>query len=499
MKKFLSVILAFILLMAFMPFAYAVTGRYIVTANFAAVYKSPNITSEKIAEITKNTYVDITEVRSNNFGKAYIAKDGVTGWIQMENLTKADEPSANTGIKEIVIKSFPTKTTYIDGLEELDLSGLKVASVDKNGKETVITGYSVYAPELKAPGEKTVKISYSPDGINYFYVSFTVEVVRVPVKSISIEKLPLTQYKEHAPLDLSALQIKTEFQDPSLNKVLTFEEIKNDSDYIITSCHGEAHGSRLEKGEHTINISYKYPDISCSFTVDVIPRKLVSLEIKQAPDSVTVYDRTKLPALDGLILEAKYDNGEIEDIYHYDCKAVCEPSQFMIGPGNMVDVYFGDLFVTINFIYSEVKPKGIRIQTPSPVLSFLKGEEIDLSGIRVYLYYTDGSFEEIFDYTISNIDYAFIGTQNIVVRYKEFSEVLPIIITAVFSKGDINADGKVTAGDARTVLRASVGLSTLAGATFFAGDADRDGRISAADARLILRASVGLENLYITL
>lgn len=498
MKKILSVISAFILLMSFIPFACAATGRYKVTATFAAVYKSPNITSEIIAEVTKNTYVDITEIRSNNFGKAYIAKDGVTGWIQMDTLTKVDTPSVNTDIKEITIKNMPKKTTYIDGTEELDLAGLTVAAVNKDNTETVITGYSVYAPELKVPGTKTVKIAYSPDTVNYFHVSFTVEVIRVPVKGISIVQLPKNQYKEHALLDLSELKIKTEFEDPSMDKVLTFEEIKNDPDYIITSCHSETDKSVLEKGEHTFNIYYKYQDIYCSFTVDVIPRKLVSLTIKQMPDSVVVYDKTKIPALDGLILEAVYDNGEAEDIYHYSCKAVCDPSQFVIGPGNMVDVYFGELFVTIDFRYSEAKPRGIKLQTPA-VLSFLKGEKIELSELRVFMYYTDNTFEEVRGFTVSAVDYTVEGSQNIVVRYKEFSEVFTIMISPYFSKGDINGDGKITASDARQVLRASVGLSTLAGMTFFAGDADRNDKITAADARLILRASVGLENLYITL
>lgn len=63
--------------------------------------------------------------------------------------------------------------------------------------------------------------------------------------------------------------------------------------------------------------------------------------------------------------------------------------------------------------------------------------------------------------------------------------------------GDVDADGKVTAADARLALRASVGLEkyTANSAPFTASDVDADGRITAADARLILRAAVGLEKL----
>lgn len=59
--------------------------------------------------------------------------------------------------------------------------------------------------------------------------------------------------------------------------------------------------------------------------------------------------------------------------------------------------------------------------------------------------------------------------------------------------GDIDGDGKVTAEDARTALRAAVGLENLTAEQKKAADIDGDGKITSADAREILRESVGLE------
>ena len=59
--------------------------------------------------------------------------------------------------------------------------------------------------------------------------------------------------------------------------------------------------------------------------------------------------------------------------------------------------------------------------------------------------------------------------------------------------GDVDGDGKVTATDARLVLRAAVGLELLTGDAFKKADMDKDGKITAADARLILRKAIGLE------
>lgn len=56
--------------------------------------------------------------------------------------------------------------------------------------------------------------------------------------------------------------------------------------------------------------------------------------------------------------------------------------------------------------------------------------------------------------------------------------------------GDVNGDGKVTASDARAILRAAAGLEELQDKQ--AGDVDGDGRVTAADAREVLRRAAGL-------
>ncbi len=61
--------------------------------------------------------------------------------------------------------------------------------------------------------------------------------------------------------------------------------------------------------------------------------------------------------------------------------------------------------------------------------------------------------------------------------------------------GDIDMSGKVTAADARVVLRASAGLEGLSEEQIIIADADNSKNITAADARLILRCAAGLETL----
>ncbi len=65
--------------------------------------------------------------------------------------------------------------------------------------------------------------------------------------------------------------------------------------------------------------------------------------------------------------------------------------------------------------------------------------------------------------------------------------------------GDIDDDGKITASDARLVLRASVGLERFSPDVLRRADYDNSGRISALNARTTLRISVGLDSLYMIL
>ena len=59
--------------------------------------------------------------------------------------------------------------------------------------------------------------------------------------------------------------------------------------------------------------------------------------------------------------------------------------------------------------------------------------------------------------------------------------------------GDMDADNRITASDARSILRAAVGLDTLTEEKKQSADLDMDGKITAADARIALRLSVGLD------
>lgn len=62
-----------------------------------------------------------------------------------------------------------------------------------------------------------------------------------------------------------------------------------------------------------------------------------------------------------------------------------------------------------------------------------------------------------------------------------------------YTVGDVNFDGKVTASDARIVLRVSASLHSIDAAATKAADVNKDGKITASDARKILRVSAQID------
>ena len=65
----------------------------------------------------------------------------------------------------------------------------------------------------------------------------------------------------------------------------------------------------------------------------------------------------------------------------------------------------------------------------------------------------------------------------------------------VIGLGDVDGDGRVTASDARLILRAAAQLVTLTMEQEANADVDNDGVVTALDARIVLRVSAGLETL----
>lgn len=101
----------------------------------------------------------------------------------------------------------------------------------------------------------------------------------------------------------------------------------------------------------------------------------------------------------------------------------------------------------------------------------------------------DGPYSVMLGILLSDEE-GFELAQNYFRKQDYFSELYYEPLMGPSTRGDVDNDGKITANDARLVLRAAVNLEKV---VKYYADIDVDGRITASDARIVLRKSVGLD------
>ncbi len=118
------------------------------------------------------------------------------------------------------------------------------------------------------------------------------------------------------------------------------------------------------------------------------------------------------------------------------------------------------------------------IETVSDYISLLTGN-MDL----VFTYDPVKIFGNLFD----------LDTESLTTKNPEDTTAHPDEM--VIGIGDVDGDGRVTAADARVILRRSAQLITLTMEQDALADVNKDGQVTATDARIVLRYCAGLGEL----
>ncbi len=129
-------------------------------------------------------------------------------------------------------------------------------------------------------------------------------------------------------------------------------------------------------------------------------------------------------------------------------------------------------------------------------------EELNLTGWVIKEVYAGGISRELSETKyqlveiVKGLDLTTAGEQEIIVKYLNCVATFTVTVVdksaPAYMLGDIDDNGTITANDARSALRASVGLDTLTELQALAADYNKDGKLTSVDARSILRVSVGL-------
>lgn len=493
MKRLISVIVATAILLTCLPFAFSVSaaeyepGTYLVTAaGGVRLYENAQQSLDFATSAPEGAYLTVIRV-SDSFG--YTIYDSVYGWIDLtsgvefkDSMPAVTDKNKIEGARAIHITRVPDKTVYVSGEESADITGLEVSIVfdDEQGSMMPVTGYKVAFPDLIETGRKSVTVYYGG-----FSTTFGITVVRVPVTGIMVTKPSKTTFIEGEPVSFDGLTVTAYFSDGrDGGKGIVLDE----GEYTLS---GVAEGdTTLAPGTYEVTVEYMYPEITASFHIYVTGKSVTSLKLLRLPASLILYQGQTFNTAD-FELSATYDNGETEIIKDFDI----EYDNMQVGTGFTARIYYMDKYVAFEYSVRELFEDGIELGDTSRVGSYID-EEVNFSHLEVYVVYNSGEKKLIEDYTITHeINTSEIGTYPVTVTYGEFRATFDYTVAKRKETriGDINADGKVNAADARLALRGAAKVDVLEGEAFYAADVDADGKITAKDARKILRVAAGLE------
>lgn len=238
---------------------------------------------------------------------------------------------------------------------------------------------------------------------------------------------------------------------------------------------------------------------SCKVIIDFDKNLLELGSVIQTP--VAVYSQGVYPTETGVVAFAHINDEYADRSDSYSCSAPCDFKIKGIGLHN--------INVTVDVRDLNGEKVDVKVKYEAPYEKIVDSSEIEYIDIdKAYLRYSDAYFD--YGTKVSDI-LEKVKSKNAIIRDRngnvlEADAVVSndsVIVTlyegyvadavSVCIPFDVDCDGKVTAADARHVLRQAAYLESLAGLMFSAADVNKSGNITAADARSILRKAANLE------
>lgn len=175
-----------------------------------------------------------------------------------------------------------------------------------------------------------------------------------------------------------------------LDNITMPNQFEEENTGMIKSIEGNL-GKQITRGELELRIGYNPPPIYGT-------RTPVSLAVT-TPPTKTVYEAGDSFDKTGMVVTVTYDDASTREVTNYNCSPVVlsiNDTYITISYREMMTTVTTTQPVTVKNLL-----KKIQIITPPTETAYEIGDTIDLTGMVVYAFYSDGSSHEISDYTYS--------------------------------------------------------------------------------------------------
>lgn len=405
--------------------------EYKITASALNVRKSA-VDGDVIGSLAKDTVVVVTDILSG-WGK--ISYNGKEGWISLDYAEKVTEEVIPVKIESIKLS---------DDFVQTGNSVTCTASVSAD--VTCMYKFSLYndaGEKIYSQLHHTTKntFSYAPEtpGVYYFFV----EVLTSDEREIDGYS---GNFVVHNKLQIDSVKSDIDEYTYAYEKITWTVHAVADSESVFYMYSLYHDGELLfERSSNLKTLSY-IPEKAGNYVLKVYLEDSYSSSEEISSEEVTVYNALGIDVVN--VSELKVKSGG---------QVTCE-IKASGGTGNL-------LYCFTVFKDNKIVKNGAYSQNSESVITF---SEKGIYKIFCAVKDSANSIASAFSAEITVID------------------VMP---------GDVNGDEKITAADARLVLRYSARIGELTADGLAAADVNKDNAVNASDARLILRCSANLETI----
>ena len=283
----------------------------------------------------------------------------------------------NKSISKVSLKNPPTKTTYVKG-EQINLDGCKGTIEYNNGEIEEVTftrqNSEVSGFDSNKLGTQLIKLTYMGQTVEFNVV------VKNEAKSINIKSNPTKlKYAKDETLDLTGGIITITYEDG------TTEDVNMNSTNVTSSGFDS---SKLGEQEITV----KCNNLTATFNV-TITNELKSISIKKNP-AKTTYIKGEQLDLAGGIITAVFEDNTTADINMSSADVTYSNYDSNKLGNQSITIKYKDLTTTLNVIVKNDATKISVKKAPSKT-TYVKGENLDLSGGTINVTYEDNTTAEI--------------------------------------------------------------------------------------------------------
>ncbi len=343
-------------------------------------------------------YYTGSQIQWNNLKSDGISSGGNSYLLNAKNFVYNYSPLAS-----VAVKTKPSKTTYIVG-ETFSSAGLKLTATYENGTTKVIASGFTCTPsgKLNTLGQQKIVVTYGGK-TTAFYVTVNAKQIRVTQKPTK------TTYGQGETLNTSGIKVTYTLFDGS-TKVVT-------SGFICTPTKLTTVGTQW--------ITVKFGGTATAFPVKVNEPTVAKIRVTKKPTKTTYVPGNSLNT-SGMEVTVTYSNGTTKVI---TSGFTCTPTKFTAEGLQWITVKYGGTATAfpVNVVK---KAKTIRVIQKPTKTTYIVGNSLNTSGLKLRAAYDDGSTKDVTSaFTCYPTKLTTVGTQWITVVYAGQSTAFPIKVT----------------------------------------------------------------------